>query len=52
MATTCPFQRVGKNKPAVLPNRLTDREIELAAIIAAAELAFDKVFRARQDIAA
>ena len=52
MTTICPFQRVIKEKNAVSPNHSTDREMELAAIIAAAELAFDQVSRARQDLAA
>ena len=52
MATICPFQRITKNKNAVPSNHSTDREMELAAIIAAAELAFDRVFRAHQDLAA
>ena len=52
MATICSFQRVINNEIAVSPHHSTDREMELAAIIAAAELAFDQVFRARQAIAA
>ena len=52
MATICPFHRVTKNTPTALPARVTDLEVELAAILAAAELAFDRVCRGRQDIAA
>jgi hypothetical protein len=52
MATICPFRYATESKTALPPNRSTDIEMELAAIIAAAELAFDQVSRARQDIAA
>jgi hypothetical protein len=52
MATICSFQRVISKETVVSPHLSTDREMELVAIIAAAELAFDQMFRARQDIAA
>jgi hypothetical protein len=52
MATICLFQHVTKNKTANLPAQVIDRDIELTAIIAAAELAFDKVYSAREGVAA
>ena len=52
MPTICPFNRATRTKKALSPDKLTDPEIELAAILAAAELAFDQVFHSRQDLAA
>jgi hypothetical protein len=52
MATICPFHNGAESKTAGSPTRSTDLETELTAIIAAAELAFDRVSRARQEIAA
>ncbi len=52
MATTCSFTHGIKNETAVSPRHSSDQEKELAAIIAAAELAFDHVFCGRQNIAA
>ena len=52
MATICPFNRAGKNKTARLPVAANDRELELLAILTVAEMAFDQVYCAREDMAA
>ena len=52
MTTICPFNRATRTKTAVSPVKSTDPEVELAAILAAAERAFDQVSLGRQDIAA
>ena len=51
MTETCPFNRATRTKAAV-SQQSTDPEVELAAILAAAEFAFDQVSLGRQDIAA
>ena len=52
MVTVCPFNRAPKNKINSSPVPMTDRELEFVAIIASAELAFDRVYCARKDMAA
>jgi hypothetical protein len=52
MATICPFRRMTENKTSGLPSPAQDRELELAAIIADAEMAFNQVHRTRANMAA
>ena len=54
MGTVCPFNRAAKTMTNTLsaPSPMTDRELEFVAIIASAELAFDRVYCARKDMAA
>lgn len=52
MATICPLHRATRNTTAMPAAPATDREVELAAIFAAAELAFDQLYGARDELAA
>ena len=51
MGTVCAFQRSTKNTTKVSAVTASDRENELTAIIAAAELAFDQVYCGREAMA-
>jgi hypothetical protein len=51
MALTCLFQRPAETEGACLPPS-ADRESELLAIFAEAEMAFDRVCRAREGVGA
>jgi hypothetical protein len=52
MATICQFRHQISNEPASSAIPVTDREVELTAILAVAQVAYDKVYRAQQDLAA
>ena len=52
MVAICPSKHRTKTKAPALPNPVTERELELVAIIAAAEMAFDQVCRGRRAVAA
>jgi hypothetical protein len=51
MALTCPFQRPAETETACSQPD-ADRESELVAIFAAAEMAFDQVCRVREGVGA
>jgi hypothetical protein len=51
MAMTCPFQRPAETDSACVPP-VADRESEIVAIFAEAEMAFDRVCRGREGVGA
>ncbi len=52
MATLCSSRRAPRNRTALPSAPATDREVELAAILAAAELAFDQLYGVSGEMAA